>query len=88
MPANGRFRVYRSTDNGDSWHALSNGFPDAKSYDMVLRGSMDVDHLDPCGVYLGTTSGRLFLSHDGGDHWISPDGVFPRVLCVAAFVNR
>jgi AbrB family looped-hinge helix DNA binding protein len=30
---------------------------------------MSVDSLDPCGVYLGTTGGRVYASADAGDTW-------------------
>ena len=30
---------------------------------------MAVDGLDPCGVYIGTTAGKVFHSADAGDSW-------------------
>jgi hypothetical protein len=35
---------------------------------------------------LGTTSGHLFASADGGDHWTSLAGYLPGILCVRATV--
>ena len=43
---------------------------------------MAVDRLDPCGVYLGTTGGQLYVSPDEGDHWSAVAEHLPRVLSV------
>ena len=52
-----KFRVYRSRNGGEHWEALTNGLPQQNAYLHVLREGMATDHLDPCGVYLGTTTG-------------------------------
>ena len=84
MPAEGRFEVYRSRDEGDSWEATSRGLP-SPFYGGVLRHAMAVDHLDAAGVYLGTTAGTVHASFDGGDSWRSLPGVYPRVATVRTF---
>jgi photosystem II stability/assembly factor-like uncharacterized protein len=30
---------------------------------------MATDSLDPSGIYVGTTTGQVFYSRDGGDQW-------------------
>ena len=30
---------------------------------------MATDSLDPCGIYVGTTTGQIFYSRDDGDSW-------------------
>lgn len=87
VPKDGRFRIFRSTDRGDSWHALADGLPQDNVYANVLRGAMDADHLSPGGVYAGTTSGDIYATRDGGDSWFALPGRFPRVHCVAAFTE-
>jgi photosystem II stability/assembly factor-like uncharacterized protein len=86
MPVGGRFRVYRSKDGGTSWQELSRGLPD-HSFMGVLRGALAVDHLDPGGVYVGSTAGTISVSRDGGDSWQTLPGVLPRILTVRAFVT-
>jgi hypothetical protein len=81
----GRVRVYRTRDGGESWEALDRGLPGEPRYTSVLRGAMAVDGLDPCGVYLGTTSGHLFASRDRGESWIELPCTLPKILCVEAF---
>ncbi len=84
VPAGGRFCVFRSRDGGDSWHALTKGLPQANYWGIVLRAAVDADHLDPPGIYVGTTSGDLFASRDGGDSWSALPVKLPRILCVTA----
>ena len=79
IPSDGAFKVFRSRDGGDSWEALSNGLPQQNAYMGVLRGAMDVDHRDPCGVYIGTTAGTVHVSNDGGDSWKQIDALLPRI---------
>ena len=57
------------------------------AYMGVLRGAMDVDHLDPCGVYVGTTAGTVFASNDAGDSWTQLPCTLPRVLSLSVFTD-
>ena len=68
-PPDGRLRVYRSRTGGNDWEALTQGLPQKDCYVNVLRDSMAVDQLDPCGIYFGTTGGQVYCSADGGDRW-------------------
>ena len=65
----GKFRVCRSRNGGQDWEPLTNGLPQGNSYLHALREGMSTDALDPCGVYLGTTTGQLFYSRDSGGSW-------------------
>jgi len=83
----GRLRVYRTEDAGASWRALENGLPQENAYLSILREGMTTDELDPCGVYVGTSSGHLFVSADRGDAWKLVAGFLPRIICVAALTD-
>jgi len=48
----------------------------------VLREAMAVDAMESCGVYLGTTGGRVYVSADAGDHWAPIVRDLPAVLPV------
>ncbi len=78
----GKLRVYRTTDAGAGWEALTRGLPQEHAYISVLRDAMADDDLDPAGVYFGTTSGHLFASRDGGEEWSLVAGFLPKILCV------
>ena len=80
----GRIRVFRSRDAGRSWHDTSDGLPQQNAYVTILRDGLDSDGLAPCGFYFGTSSGHLFASVDGGDHWRLLCGFLPGILSVAA----
>ncbi|HLQ60298.1 MAG TPA: hypothetical protein VK131_00370 [Candidatus Acidoferrales bacterium] len=79
MFVGGRLTVYRSRDRGDSWQPLTRGL-EKENYSGALRDAMAVDHADPAGVYVGTSSGQIFASADEGESWGQLPGVFPRVL--------
>ena len=64
-----RFRVFRSRNAGNDWEPLTDGLPQKNAYLHVMREGVATDSLDPCGVYVGTSTGQLFYSRDEGDHW-------------------
>jgi photosystem II stability/assembly factor-like uncharacterized protein len=82
VPPEGRLRVYRSRTGGNEWEPLTKGLPQENCYVDVLREAMDVDSLDSCGVYFGTTGGQVYVSPDGGDSWQAIVHDLPAVLSV------
>ncbi|HYL78548.1 MAG TPA: protein kinase [Bryobacteraceae bacterium] len=78
----GRLRVYRTRNAGESWEALSRGLPQKGAYETVLRDSMAMDTEHPAGVYFGTRSGQLFGSIDEGKNWKRLLEGLPPVICV------
>lgn len=78
----GKLRVYRSSDEGETWEALTNGLPQENAYEVILR-----DALDSVGneVYFGTKNGKLFGSSDNGDSWMMIQGSLPEINCVKAY---
>lgn len=81
-PPGGRLRVYRSRSGGQEWEGLTQGLPQQDCYVNVLRDAMAVDSLDPCGVYVGTTGGQVYVSADDGDSWMPIVHALPAVLSV------
>jgi photosystem II stability/assembly factor-like uncharacterized protein len=61
--------VYVTRDGGAAWSRQDSGFPADKAWWTVLRQAMANDCCDPVGLYLGTTSGSLWMSGDEGTHW-------------------
>ncbi|MFI6106448.1 WD40/YVTN/BNR-like repeat-containing protein [Streptomyces sp. NPDC051310] len=84
VPAGRRCRVYRTTDAGESWEALSDGLPEGDHYGTVLRDAMCADDADPAGVYFGNRNGEVYASADEGDSWQLLASHLPDVLCVRA----
>jgi len=82
FPPEGKLRVYRSRTGGEEWEPLTRGLPQKDCYVNVLRDAMAVDHLDPCGIYFGTTGGQVYASPNGGDTWAPIVRDLPAVLSV------
>jgi len=61
--------VWRSENGGSSWRRLAKGFPKKDSYFTILRDAMDIDEMKSPGLYLGTTTGQLWIGRDGGESW-------------------
>ena len=81
-----RLRVFESGDSGSSWTARDDGLPQEHVYVSVLRDAMATDGLDPCGVYIGTSTGHLFASPDGR-HWSAIASHLPKILSVTTTVD-
>lgn len=84
----GKFRVFRSRDGGESWQALVKGLPQENAYLNVFREALATDECDPSGVYVGTGSGQLFYSRDEGDSWQLMDITLPPVYAVSTAVIK
>jgi hypothetical protein len=78
----GKLRVYRTSNAGESWEPLSNGLPQENAFETVLRDGMTGDKADPMGVYFGTRNGKLFASNDNGESWQAIAEGLPAIACV------
>ena len=80
VSAEGRFRVFRSDDDGDSWQVSGTGWDDSPSFDTVLRNAMATDGRGT--IVVGTTGGNLWATQDAGETWDRADLQLPRILSV------
>ncbi|MFO0582751.1 MAG: hypothetical protein U0229_10780 [Anaeromyxobacter sp.] len=78
--------VWRSTDGGSSWRRLSKGFPRREAFFTVLRDAMAADDLGSPALYLGTTTGQLWIGRDGGEEWECLFDSLPPINCVKVAV--
>jgi hypothetical protein len=81
-----KLTVYRSRNGGKSWQALTHGLPQKNCYTQTLRQASTADTCDEAGIYIGTTSGEIFYSRDGGDKWELLAAHLPPVLSLEAAV--
>jgi hypothetical protein len=78
--------VWRSEDGGGSWRRLARGFPKKESFFTVQRDAMDIDELRSPALYLGTTTGQLWIGREGGEEWSCLFGSLPPIHCVKVAV--
>lgn len=83
VPPEGRLRVHRTRDAGESWTELGAGLPD-DCWTVVLRDAACVDAGEPTGVYLGTRDGCVYASADEGDSFTLVAAHLPDILAVRA----
>ena len=85
-PPEGRLRVFRSRNGGNSWQSLTNGLPQEDVFVGVYREAMAMDSLNPAGIYFGTNTGKLFGSSDEGDTWELLTDNLPPIYSVSTAV--
>ena len=77
-----KLRVYRTTNAGQSWQALTKGLPQEDAFETILRDNLKADDSSPTGIYFGTRSGKVFASKDAGDSWTMITEGLPAITCV------
>ena len=80
-PQDGRFVVTRTRDGGKSFEVLDQGLPKPPAYDLVYRHGLEVDD-DGETLAMGSTSGGLWLTADGGDSWRAAPARLPPIAAV------
>jgi photosystem II stability/assembly factor-like uncharacterized protein len=71
----GDFNPYllKSSDRGRSWTSIAGDLPERGSVYTVVQ-----DHVDPDLLFAGTEFG-IYVTRDGGDHWVKVSGGIPTV---------
>jgi len=78
----GKLRVYRTKNGGESWEGLTDGLPQHDALETILRDNMKADRNNPTGIYFVTLNGKLYGSRDGGDSWTMIREGLPAITCV------
>jgi len=78
----GKLRVYRTKNGGESWEGLTDGLPQHDALETILRDNMKADRNNPTGIYFGTRNGKLYGSRDAGDSWTMIREGLPAITCV------
>ena len=68
VPVDGRFVVTRTRDGGETFDVLSEGLPQQHAFDLVYRHGLDIDATGE-RLLMGSTTGSLWWTGDGGDRW-------------------
>ncbi len=82
VPVDGRVVVARTRDGGESFELLRRGLPQEHAYDLVYRHGLDVA-AGGQRLAMGSTTGSLWVSEDGGDRWHAVTQHLPPIYQVA-----
>jgi len=80
-PVDGRVVVNRTDDGGKSFMTLSHGLPGEQAYDLVYRHGLAVDESGE-RLAMGSTTGGLWFSGDGGESWTMATARLPPIYAV------
>jgi hypothetical protein len=86
VPPEGELKVFRTTDAGRSWEAMTKGLPQKDAYMGTYREAMCTDGFAEAGVYFGTNTGHVYASADNGETWRRITADLPPVSSVSAAV--
>jgi len=81
VPKDARFVVARTRDGGRSFETLDRGLPQGPAWDLVYRHALDVA-ADGRTLMMGSTTGNLWVSEDGGDTWSHVSAHLPQIATV------
>lgn len=81
VPVDGRLVVTRTKDGGKTFQVLSQGLPKQSSYDLVYRHGLDLAP-DGKSLAMGSTTGGLWVSEDGGRGWAELSSHLPPIYGV------
>ena len=82
----GKPAAYITRDGGESWSRQDTGLPKDGAWWTVYRQAMATDVCDPVGIYVGTSSGSLWMSADEGEQWSMIVQHLPPVFAVETAV--
>ncbi|HEY0877348.1 MAG TPA: exo-alpha-sialidase [Zeimonas sp.] len=81
VPVDAAFAVLRTDDGGQTFRVLREGLPQSHCYDLVYRHCLDVGG-DGRTLMMGSTTGTLWASADGGERWQTISMSLPPIAAV------
>ena len=81
IPVDAALALTRTRDGGKSFDVLRTGLPQQHCYDLVYRHGMAVS-ADGRELLMGSTTGGLWASDDGGDSWRTISSTLPPIYAV------
>ncbi|MDZ4287763.1 MAG: hypothetical protein U0984_07385 [Prosthecobacter sp.] len=79
-PPGGAMCVTRTRDGGKTFEACRNGLPQEHAYHLVYRHCLDVA-ADGQTLVMGSTTGSVWISENGGDQWQRVSAELPPIYC-------
>jgi hypothetical protein len=81
VPVDARLVVARTRDGARTFDVLTEGLPQSHAYDLIYRHALAVDD-SGTRLAMGSTTGHLWVSENGGDAWSLVAGHLPPISCV------
>jgi photosystem II stability/assembly factor-like uncharacterized protein len=81
VPVDGKIVVARTEDGGKSFSELRKGLPQEHAFDLVYRHGLDID-ASGNRLAMGSTTGSLWATEDGGESWETVSAHLPPVYAV------
>jgi photosystem II stability/assembly factor-like uncharacterized protein len=78
----GQPAAYVTRNAGRTWHRLDRGLPPSQAWWTLKRQAMTVDAQKSPALYLGTTSGELWMGQDEGVRWRNIARHLPEIYAV------
>jgi photosystem II stability/assembly factor-like uncharacterized protein len=78
----GRPAAYVTRNAGKTWQRQDQGLPESQAWWTVKRQAMTVDAQPTPALYLGTTSGELWIGRDEGARWSVVARHLPEIYAV------
>ncbi len=78
----GRPAAYVTRNAGRTWQRLDQGLPEGQAWWTVKRQAMTADAQPTPALYLGTTSGELWIGRDEGARWSNVARHLPEIYAV------
>jgi hypothetical protein len=81
VPVDGRMVVNRTRDGGKTFETLHAGLPQSHAYHLIYRHGLTVDSTGQ-HLAMGSTTGALWSTADGGASWATVTTDLPPIACV------
>ncbi|CAN5499340.1 exo-alpha-sialidase [soil metagenome] len=81
IPVDAALSVSRTSDGGKTFTALRAGLPQQNCYDLIYRHGLAVSD-DGKVLLMGSTTGNLWVSENGGDDWQQLSANLPPIYAV------
>jgi len=81
IPVDGALVVTRTKDGGKTFKSLKKGLPQKHAYDVIFRHALAIDD-SGSKLAMGSTTGNVWVSENGGDEWAEVSSTLPQVYAV------
>ena len=82
VPVDAKLVVTRTRDGGQTFEEQRHGLPQLHCYDIIFRHAFAIDESGH-RLAMGSSTGGLWVTENGGDAWITITTNMPQIYCVS-----